>query len=197
MKTTSLHEFIIKLCKFLSLGGGIAILFYIWFQSEPNLTTKTPESTETNRESTSTTPLYDITLVSPLFNGFNKDMEPYTVKAHKAVKTYAQKYKFEGVEAEYSLEKIPYHINAKGGVLDDNSKWLYLNDGVKVYFNDFNLTSDEISINLHSKESYSNSLSIITFKDSEIVAEGYSSGEENNIIKFKGHVKTRIHLQDF
>jgi hypothetical protein len=192
------HYYLNKILKAVLLGLIVLILFYIWHHaSNKNLNeveSRPQDITEKISEQSSN---ISVTLNNSVFQGVNKDLEPYNIIARKVLKTSDKYYKFNFINANYLMNGINMIINAGAGFLDDETKWVNLNDDVEVLFDGFRLRTDTAMINLYNKDLQSNSRSDLFFKHSTISADGFSTNDNNSKIKFEGHVITHINLGDF
>ncbi|WP_425364140.1 LPS export ABC transporter periplasmic protein LptC [Candidatus Tisiphia endosymbiont of Hybos culiciformis] len=190
----------ISLSKILSCLGLVLTLYLIYINFNPinnNL-----ELIENNSEDSSFNPddktNYEIKILNSTFKGLNKSLNPYQVHAVQAVRTLDNKYALEEINAKYKInDNKVLVINAKNGILNENSHMLELRDDVQFSLGESILKAQEAQLNLLSKETSSKTGVIFFYKNCEITSNKFSSTDDNNIINFKDSVSTIIDISGF
>lgn len=197
------HKRTVGFFKLLSVIGAIVIIctFYIWFRSKETTADgvehfgeiKNKKSDSSNKQISN----YEINIQNLLFEGFNKDHEPYKIIADKALKLPGDLYNLETIDGEYKTNRYNLQLHARKGKIDNNVKLIKLKDNVQVFVEDVIFNGEEIEIDLLNKEIISNISIQMLYKNSTVKADSFSSMDNNNIVNFKGHVKTKINISDF
>ncbi|MCC8399540.1 MAG: LPS export ABC transporter periplasmic protein LptC [Rickettsia endosymbiont of Gnoriste bilineata] len=190
----------ISISKILSCLGLVLTLYLIYINFNPinnNL-----ELIENNSGNSSFTPSdktnYEIKISNSTFNGVNKNLNPYQIQAVQAVRTLDNKYALEEINAKYKInDNKLLVINAKNGILNENSHMLELRDDVQFFLGESILKAQEAQLNLLNKETFSRTGVILSYKNCQITSDNFNSTNDNNIINFKGSVSTIIDVSDF
>ncbi|WP_425360766.1 MULTISPECIES: LPS export ABC transporter periplasmic protein LptC [unclassified Candidatus Tisiphia] len=191
---------LINLSKILSFLGLALTLYLIYINFNPinnNL-----ESIENNTENSAFAPNdktnYEIKILNSTFKGLNKDLNPYQVNAVQAFRTLDNKYALEEINAKYKINgNNLLVINAKNGILNENSHMLELTEDVQFFLGEGILKAQKAQLNLLNKEAFGKMGVILFYKNCEITSNKFSSTNDNNIINFKGSVSTIIDVSDF
>ncbi|MGI4775843.1 MAG: LPS export ABC transporter periplasmic protein LptC [Janthinobacterium lividum] len=128
--------------------------------------------------------------------GLTKDLEPYKVNARKINTISEDQFYLEKIDAIYKIKDQELLFNANTGLLNNTSKLVNLKGNVKISLDNLIIFSDDININLVTKQISSNDKIDIFYKNSKVKADRFTS-EDNNVLEFKGNVLTRINMLDF
>ena len=193
------HRYRISSLKIISCLGIIFIFVLLYIKFEQQKHTHTPLNTgsiTSNLEVSNKN--YEIILENSIFQGVNKYLEPYEITANSAIKTSDNKYNLNKVSAKYPMNNKNYLsiVSTYGTIYDDN-KLIKLSDNVQIFFANLILNSENLEINLITKETASESEVGLLYKSSKITADSFISKDNSNIIIFSGHVMTKINLLDF
>nr|WP_253307631.1 LPS export ABC transporter periplasmic protein LptC [Rickettsia endosymbiont of Ceutorhynchus assimilis] len=199
IKTASL-----KIFSFLCIIG-ILYIGYILIKNTSNIIEKhdhklnTPLSSSAKvNHATEHNLEYKIILKDSVFEGLNKNLNSYTVKAEQAIKDSDDKYKLDKINVLYELnDNRLLTINAKNGFLNKESNILNLQNDVKVFLEDIVFNTNDAQIDLIQKDIVSNSSVTLTYKNSSVISNSFSTQNDNNLIIFKGNVFTTINLLNF
>jgi lipopolysaccharide export system protein LptC len=200
MKLILSHRRKVSAFKIISSLGVISIIAILYIKFEPHKLTHTSASINSMpvNSGISSKKNYEIILQSPIFEGVNKDLEPYKITAYSAIKTSTNKYKLNQVNARYPIDNKNYlSITAKYGTIWEDDQLVKLRDKVQLFYDDLLFNSDNIVINLLKKEVTSDVAMGLIYKNSKITADSFTSQDNNNIVVFKGNVRTKIHILDF
>lgn len=141
---------------------------------------------------------YNIILKDSIFEGVDKNLNAYLVKAKQAIKDSDNKYKLNIIDAIYNINKDQsITIYAKEGFLNEESRILDLKNDVKLYFNDVIFDTNDAKIDLVNKNIIGDSPSTLFYKNSSVTSDKFNTQNDNNIIIFKGNVSTIIDLSDY
>ncbi len=141
-------------------------------------------------------PNYELTIKNSVFEGLDKDSNPYKIIASNAIKVSDQEYHLERITAQHLSNDKWLLIHANKGSIDDKTKQLTLEEQVKVIFGAAILTSEQLQVNLADKTIKGSSSVSLNYNNSKITANHFISSD-NNIIKFQGNVVTKISTLDF
>lgn len=200
MTAILLNKRIISSLKVICILGVATIIFffYSWSESKKsNFIDITNNSSHKSNLKNQPKQNYEISIDNSTFEGLNKDLEPYKIRADTAIKIADNKYKLNKVAANYQTDGNDLLIQATEGVVDEGAKQVNLQDNVRILFNKLTFNTAQMQINLHNKDVLSNAPIEMFYKHSKIKADSFISEDNNNIIKFKGHVATRISIADF
>jgi lipopolysaccharide export system protein LptC len=200
MKLILSHRRMVSVFKIISSLGVISIIAILYIQFEPQKPTDTSISINSTPANLgiSSKKNYEIILQSLIFEGVNKDFEPYKIMAYSAIKTSTNKYKLNQVNARYPIDNKNYlSIIAKYGTIWEDDQLIKLRDNVQLSYDGLLFNSDNIVINLLKKEVTSDVAMGLLYKNSKITADSFTSQDNNNIVVFKGNVMTKIHISDF
>ena len=137
-----------------------------------------------------------LSINSSILEGVNNDF-PYRIEAKNIVKDRSNNYILEGVSCKYSMNRGDIIIDSQKGFLDEITKKLFLNEEVKLVFNDMRLRSSDLHLDINTNDLKSDKPTIIDFKNSYIKANQVETKNSTDIIKFKGGVKTVFDINDF
>lgn len=150
-----------------------------------------------NRLETNKKPDYEISIESSIFEGMDKDSNPYKVIAGSAIKISDEQYKLERITAQHLINNDWIAVSANKGNINDRTKLLTLKEQVRIIFGEVILNSEQLQVNLADKTITGSSSVSLKYNNSKIVASRFISSENNNIIKFQGNVITKISRFDF
>ncbi|ASX27512.1 LPS export ABC transporter periplasmic protein LptC [Rickettsia sp. MEAM1 (Bemisia tabaci)] len=141
---------------------------------------------------------YNIILKDSVFEGVDKNLNSYLVKAEQAIKDSDNKYKLDIINGTYNVnQNQSVTVYAKEGFLNEESHILDLKNDVKFYFEDMIFDTNDARIDLINKSIISNSPATLFHKNSTITSDSFNTQDDNNIIIFKGNVYTTIDLSDY
>lgn len=141
---------------------------------------------------------YNIILKDSIFEGVDKNLNAYLVKAEHAIKDSDNKYKLDIINGIYNINNDQsFTIYAKEGFLNEESHILDLKNDVKFYFEDIIFDTNYARIDLVNKNIMGNSPATLFYKNSSVTSDSFNTQDDNNIIIFKGNVSTTIDLSDY
>ncbi|MGX6960659.1 MAG: LPS export ABC transporter periplasmic protein LptC [Rickettsia endosymbiont of Pentastiridius leporinus] len=176
---------------------GIVYIGYILIKSGYN-SNKDDIDTKQKLSSKNLNLKYNIILKDSIFEGVNKNLNAYTIRAKEAIKESDSKYKLDIINAVYDVNKEQsVNIYAKEGFLNEEAHILDLKNDVKLYFDDIIFDTDYARIDLINRNIISNSPAKLLYKNSTITSDSFNTENDNNIIIFKGNVSTIINLSDY
>lgn len=141
---------------------------------------------------------YNIILKDSVFEGVDKNLNSYLVKAEQVIKDSDNKYKLDTINGTYNVNKNQsVTVYAKEGFLNAESHILDLKNDVKFYFEDIIFDTNDARIDLIKQSIISNSPATLFHKNSTITSDSFNTQDDNNIIIFKGNVYTTIDLSDY
>lgn len=141
---------------------------------------------------------YNIILKDSVFEGVDKNLNSYLVKAEQAIKDSDNKYKLDIINGIYNInQNQSVTVYAKEGFLNEELHILDLKNDVKFYFEDMIFDTNDARINLINKSIISDSHATLFHKNSTITSDSFNTQDDNNIIIFKGNVYTTIDLSDY
>ena len=137
---------------------------------------------------------YSLTIKKSIFEGVSNDLSPYVIMAQNVAKNTTNEYLLNIVNGTYTLPDGEITIKADNGTLDEAEKSVQLNDNVSVLFNGMTFNSEQMIINLETKDAKSPEEVEVTFEKSKIRADQFQTEESAEIIKFKGNVESNFDL---
>lgn len=141
---------------------------------------------------------YNIILKDSVFEGVDKNLNSYLVKAEQAIKDSDNKYKLDIINGIYNInQNQSVTVYAKEGFLNEELHILDLKNDVKFYFEDMIFDTNDARINLINKSIISDSPATLFHKNSTITSDSFNTQDDNNIIIFQGNVYTTIDLSDY
>lgn len=201
------HKRINRLSKIISFISIFLILYVIYINFNPvinnlegNLEPELKQyvSTENPSSITERRPDSEISILSSVFEGVNKNLNPYKIRAKHARKTLKNKYKLDTINVQYKLNnQEDLIINSKAGVLNEETKFLKLTDQVRFKMGEAVFSTEKAEINLINKEASSNVGVILSYKNSKITSNNFNSKNDNTIINFNDRVRATIDLSNF
>lgn len=189
----------VKLFKYIFLSGGVCILLgllgTVYIKNSHNV----EEPTEEGGQKTSSILTKDFTLSinSSIFEGISSDLVPYKISANNVTKTTDDKYILNSVKGTYSLVDGELIIKAKNGTLDESTKFITLKNDVQITLYGAIFTSQEMKINLDSKDAHSNTNVEVIFEQSNITADKFKTENSGDQIKFEGNIESSFTIKDF
>ncbi|MCC8372316.1 MAG: LPS export ABC transporter periplasmic protein LptC [Rickettsia endosymbiont of Pseudomimeciton antennatum] len=196
----SSYRRLISLSKILSCLGILLTLYLIYINFNPvnnNLELIENNSRDSSFNSNDKTN-YEIKILNSTFKGLNKNLNPYQIQAVQAFRTLNNKYALEKINATYKInDNKVLVINAKNGILNENSHMLKLTNDVQFFLGESILKTQEAQLNLLNKEAFSKTGVTLSYKNCQITSNKFSSTNDNNTINFKGSVSTIIDVSDF
>ena len=142
---------------------------------------------------------YNIILKDSVFEGVNKNLNAYKIKAAQAIKELDnKKYKLDVINVIYNVNQDQtLIINAQEGFLDEESNILDLKNDVKLFFDAIIFNTHDARIDLVNRNIVCHSPAKLLYRSSSITSDSFNTKDENNIIIFKGNVSTIIDLSDY
>lgn len=141
---------------------------------------------------------YNIILKDSVFEGVDKNLNSYLVKAEQAIKDSDNKYKLDIINGTYNVnQNQSVTVYAKKGFLNEESHILDLKNDVKFYFEDMIFDTNDARIDLINKSIIGNSPATLFHKNFTITSDRFNTQDDNNIIIFKGNVYSTIDLSDY
>lgn len=202
------HKRINLLSKIISFSCIFLILYIIFINCRPvtnnledNLAPKVEQYISTEHSGSSAIehrPNSEISILYSVFEGVNKNLNPYIIKAKQARKTLKNKYELDTIFVQYNLNKQQdLIINSNTGILNEETKFLILTDKVQFNMGEAVFNTEKAEINLLNKEAFSNAGIILSYKNSKITSNNFNSKNDNNIINFNDRVRATIDLSNF
>jgi hypothetical protein len=189
------------LSRILSFLGILVILYYIYSDMMHNdlpLAQNNIESSAANLNELTDKPNYQIKILNSTFKGLNKNLNPYQIQATQAIKNLDNNYTLESINSMYKIDKLKeLVINAKNGTLNETNKILSLENEVVFFLENATLRTAQADLNLLNKETFAKSGVVLSYKNSTIISDKFSSVQDNDLINFQGRVSTIIDIEDF
>ncbi|MEM6339095.1 MAG: LPS export ABC transporter periplasmic protein LptC [Pseudomonadota bacterium] len=161
-----------KLVKYIFLSASIcvlvSVLVILYIQKLPTDTESDYEIT--NNKTKKLSKEYSLNITKSIFEGVSEDLSPYVIIAQNVAKNTSDKYLLDIIKGKYTLPDGEITIKADSGTLDELKKSVILNDNVRILFNGMVLNSDQIIIDLETKDAKSNDKVEVTFEKSKIQA---------------------------
>lgn len=185
-----------KLAKYIFLSASICVLVSVlvtlYVQKQPTDKESNYESTKSNSKKLSKE--YSLNISKSIFEGISEDLSPYVIIAQNVAKNTSDKYLLDIIKGKYTLPDGEITIKADSGTLDELKKSVILNDNVKILFNGMVFNSDQVIVDLETKDAKSNDEVEVTFEKSKIRADKFKTEDSANIIKFEGNVDSNFDL---
>ena len=188
----------IKMLKYIFLSTGICIMITIFILLYVQSTDL--ENISSNDEEQNTPKLsaeYALSINNPVFEGVSSDLLPYKISAENVVKNIANKYILSHVTGKYKLMSGDMLLKAKTGILNEDTKFVILDKNVQIECDGITLNSDQVKVNLNTKDAESDNPVDINFNESNIKADSFKTKDSGNEIIFQGNVKSDFKLQTF
>ncbi len=191
----------INISKILSFLGMLLILCLIYKNS--NIINNNLPLTQSNSDHNSfqlndLEPDCDIKVSNSIFTGLNKDLNQYQIQAVQTIKTLGNKYTLKEINAKYKIsDDKELVVNAKNGILTENTQILELEHNVEFLLSGMILQAQNAQLNIINREAFGQSDVALSYKNSKITSNSFSSTNNNDIINFKGRVSTIIDMSDF
>ena len=195
MDFISHHQRTVSFFKLLLIIGIVVILFFTYFFLTSLQTVEVYK--DTNSKEVVKKNNYEITIFNTIFEGVNKDRQPYSILADTAIKIGEHIYDLEKVVAKYHLFDDSLNISSQHANIDDNNKFVTLQDEVKIRMSDLELSSQKIYIDLIYKKIFSDEKVVINYNSLRLEADNLSANANNNVIVLQGNVMAKININDF
>lgn len=152
---------------------------------------------------------YSLSINKSVFEGFGDDLLPYRISAESVVKNAQDEYLLSVVRGTYQLDQELIDSGAQPadghnrGILElksdrasinEETKSAVLKDNVEIFYDQFILNSEAVTLDLKTQDAQSKGEIRIKFKNSDIKADQFKTENSSDIIKLKGHVESNINL---
>lgn len=185
-----------KLVKYIFLSASIcvlvSVLVVLYIQKLPTDTESSYQITRNKTKKLSKE--YSLNITKSIFEGVSEDLSPYVIIAQNVAKNTSDKYLLDIIKGKYTLPDGEITIKADSGTLDELKKSVILNDNVRILFNSMVFNSDQIIVDLETKDAKSNDKVKVTFEKSKIQADKFKTEDSANTIKFEGNVDSNFDL---
>lgn len=140
---------------------------------------------------------HSFSISKTIFKGFSEDKSPYQILAGQVDKVGEEKFYLKNIDANYEISTGDLKINALSGIFNNQKSEMLLKNGVTIKIEDLVMTTEEISIDIQTREAISNNEVDVKYKNSEISADRFRAKEDADIIEFDGNVHSRFNVSDF
>lgn len=185
-----------KLVKYIFLSASISVLVSVlvvlYIQKLPTDTESNYEITKNKTKKLSKE--YSLNITKSIFEGVSEDLSPYVIIAQNVAKNTSDKYLLDIIKGKYTLPDGEITIKADSGTLDELKKSVILNDNVRILFNGMVFNSNQIIVDLETKDAKSNDKVEVTFEKSKIQADKFKTEDSANTIEFEGNVDSNFDL---
>ena len=123
-----------------------------------------------------------------IFEGISKDLSPYVITVQSVTKNTSDKYLLDIIKGKYTLPDGEITIKADSGTLDQFKKSLILNNNVRIIFNGMVLNSNQIALNLETKDLTSNDKVEVNFQKLQIQADKLQTEDSARTIELEGNI---------
>ena len=187
----------IKLLKYIFLSTGCCVLIAIIITLYLNNTfiSQDVEKNSAKNNKPNLSKKYNLTINRSIFEGLSSNLIPYKISANTVSKDLTNKYILSIITGKYSLNNGNLTIKATNGILDEDNKFIILKDNVIITLNNIIFISEEIKLNLKNQEAHSDTNVEVNFNNSSIKADSFNTKDSNNIIEFKGNVKSNFNIK--
>lgn len=191
MKIIFFHKCIINLSKLISFLGMVFIIGLVYILNRNNTIVVDPANPTKDISNNE----FEVSILNSVFEGINKNLNPYQILSDKAFKIANNKYVLEEITASYPVGNYNLLVTALNGFFDDTKKQITLSKEVEAVIDNYTLIASTLNINMKTEEATSNSKSTIKYKNSEII--GDSLNASGSVINLNGNVSAKINLSDF
>lgn len=185
-----------KLAKYIFLSASICVLVSVlvtlYIQKLPTESESNYESVKKKTKKLSKE--YSLNISKSIFEGVSEDLSPYIIMAQNVAKNTSDKYLLDIIKGKYTLPDGEITIRADSGTLDELKKSVILNDNVKILFNGMVFNSQQVIVDLDTKDAKSNDEVEVIFEKSKIRADKFKTENSANTIKFEGNVNSNFDL---
>ena len=185
-----------KLVKYMFLSASIcvlvSVLVVLYIQKLPTDTESNYQTTKNKTKKLSKE--YSLNITKSIFKGVSEDLSPYVIIAQNVAKNTSDKYLLDIIKGKCTLPDGEITIKADSGTLDEIKKSIILNDNVRILFNSMVFNSDQVIVDLETKDAKSNNKVEVTFEKSKIQADKFKTEDSANTIKFEGNVDSHFDL---
>ncbi len=185
-----------KLVKYIFLSASISVLVSVlvvlYIQKLPTDTESNYEITKNKTKKLSKE--YSLNITKSIFEGVSEDLSPYVIIAQNVAKNTSDKYLLDIIKGKYTLPDGEITIKADSGTLDELKKSVILKDNVRILFNGMVFNSNQIIVDLETKDAKSNDKVEVTFEKSKIQADKFKTEDSANTIEFEGNVDSNFDL---
>ena len=140
---------------------------------------------------------YEIRIFDTIFEGVNKNHQPYKISASTAVKISEHVYDLKKVLAIYNFAGDMLNISSQDANIDDDSKIVVLENNVEIRVNNMGLYSKKIRIDIVNNKIFSDEKVTIKYDGLRLEADNLSLDANNNIVMLEGNVIAKININDF
>ena len=185
-----------KLVKYMFLSASIcvlvSVLVVLYIQKLPTNNESNYQTTKNKTKKLSKE--YSLNITKSIFKGVSEDLSPYVIIAQNVAKNTSDKYLLDIIKGKCTLPDGEITIKADSGTLDEIKKSIILNDNVRILFNSMVFNSDQVIVDLETKDAKSNNKVEVTFEKSKIQADKFKTEDSANTIKFEGNVDSHFDL---
>jgi lipopolysaccharide export system protein LptC len=187
-----------KLIKYIFLSASLCILVSIlvtlYIQKLP--TEDELDSEFSTKKSTKLSQEYSLNISKSIFEGISDDLAPYVIMAQNVVKNSTDKYLLDIVNGTYTLPDGKITIKAGAGTLSESEKSILLKDDVTILFNGMTFNSDQVTVDLDTRDAKSDSEVEITYKKSKIRADKFKTEDSAQTIKLEGNIDSNFEVKN-
>ena len=185
-----------KLVKYMFLSASIcvlvSVLVVLYIQKLPTNNESNYQTTKNKTKKLSKE--YSLNITKSIFKGVSEDLSPYVIIAQNVAKNTSDKYLLDIIKGKCTLPDGEITIKADSGTLDEIKKSIILNDNVRILFNSMVFNSDQVIVDLETRDAKSNNKVEVTFEKSKIQADKFKTEDSANTIKFEGNVDSHFDL---
>lgn len=185
-----------KLLKYIFLSASlcvlIAVLTTLYVQKLP-IEDKS-DFKKSQKKSRKLPEEYSLNISKSIFKGISSDLAPYVIMAQNVVKNSSDKYLLDIVNGTYTLPDGKITIKADNGTLDEIKKSVILNDNVSIHFNGMIINSQQILVDLETKDAKSQEEVEVIFENSKIRADKFQTEDSAETIKFEGNIDSSFDI---
>ena len=198
MDLISQKKLYINVLKYLFLAIGIMIILTICINlSQDNISQNISDETSDPVKSIVKKELsHKLSINHTIFEGLTENLLGYKIIAQHIDKLDQNNYLLKMIDANYPLDEGILNLKSLNGTFNSEKNELILNNQVTALYNGITFNSENLKFILGSKDSYSNTPIIITYKDSEIIANNFHTENSANLIQLNGNVKVRLKLDN-
>lgn len=195
MKSIKYFQTKIALIKYIFLSSGFCIFLAIVFVLYSNSSdTEIDFKEENNKQKIHLPKNYNLNITKSSFEGFSNDSSRYKILAQDVKKDLSNNYLLNLITGYYSVGDENISLSASSGVIKEDTKSVFLENDVKVLFNDMIFKGNDIKIDLNSKNISSKKTVEAKIINSTVTADSFNS-DESEVINFEGNVKSTLNIR--
>lgn len=195
MKSIKYFQTKIALIKYIFLSSGFCIFLAIVFVLYSNSSdTEIDFEEENNKQKIHLPKNYNLNITKSSFEGFSNDSSRYKILAQDVKKDLSNNYLLNLITGYYSVGDENISLSASSGVIKEDTKSVFLENDVKVLFNDMIFKGNHIKIDLNSKNISSKKTVEAKIINSTVTADSFNS-DESEVINFEGNVESTLNIR--